>query len=391
MSLFSKNPNEKNYVGGKKHFVDIIKNSGPSDALIWLNPEEDFNNNSTLIVAESEEALLYKSGVIERVFTGGSYQLDTQNYPFLTRIITSLSGGISEYNCKVYFVRKAISRELLWGTSSPIQVRDPKYKLATSVIANGAYKFIIKDSKMFLLKLVGNNVKIMLQEELFEYIEIELMQHIKSKLANAIVRSEEEILGIQAKLDGFGSLLQEMLAPVFTEYGLELVKFNIATLDIPLNDSNRLRLEEAYSKRAEIEILGEEFGRVTARDILTNISNSSNAGGVAAGISGIGVGVAAGGVIGNMANELFKPISQRENQEKKQEHKGYFGVNRFQVRKDDSEADMNICNKCGSYQKVGGKFCCECGNSLVTIKYCNNCGKEIKNDAKFCMHCGVKQ
>ncbi len=51
MDLFSKNPNEELYTGGKKHFADVIKNTGPGELLIWLNGEEDFNTNSTLIVA----------------------------------------------------------------------------------------------------------------------------------------------------------------------------------------------------------------------------------------------------------------------------------------------------------------------------------------------------
>ena len=49
MSLF-RNKNEQAYVGGKKHWTDVLKNSGPANALLWRLPEEDFNTNSTLIV-----------------------------------------------------------------------------------------------------------------------------------------------------------------------------------------------------------------------------------------------------------------------------------------------------------------------------------------------------
>ena len=57
MGLFNKNPNEAAYVGGKKHWADVIKNSGPGELLIWRQPEEDFNTNSTLIVMPGEEAI----------------------------------------------------------------------------------------------------------------------------------------------------------------------------------------------------------------------------------------------------------------------------------------------------------------------------------------------
>ena len=169
MGLFAKNENEVNYVGGKKHFADVIKNTSPVDTLIWLNGEEDFNNNSTLIVAESEEALFFKDGVIEQVFTGGKYKLDTSNYPFISRLRNALTGGISTFNCKVYFVNKVHSMEVLWGTDSPIQVRDPIQGIATSVMARGAYRVQVQNSKKFLLKMVGNSKAYMTKEDMTAY------------------------------------------------------------------------------------------------------------------------------------------------------------------------------------------------------------------------------
>lgn len=42
MSIFDRNPNEAAFVHGKKHWVDVIKNSGSGDLLIWRQPEKDF-------------------------------------------------------------------------------------------------------------------------------------------------------------------------------------------------------------------------------------------------------------------------------------------------------------------------------------------------------------
>ena len=65
MALFNKNPNEAAYVGGKKHWTDVIKNSGSGELLIWRQPEEDFNTNSTLVVMPGEEAIFIKGGTVE--------------------------------------------------------------------------------------------------------------------------------------------------------------------------------------------------------------------------------------------------------------------------------------------------------------------------------------
>ena len=112
MPLFQKNPNEAAYAGGKKHWADVIKNTGPGDLLIWKQPEEDFNTNSTLIVTPGEQAIFVKGGNIESIFEEGTYKLSTNNYPFISRLRTMFTGGISTFNCVVYFVRLADSREL---------------------------------------------------------------------------------------------------------------------------------------------------------------------------------------------------------------------------------------------------------------------------------------
>ena len=57
MAFWKKNPNEALYVEGKKHWTDVIKNTGDPSLLIWKQPEEDFNTNSTLIVMPGESAI----------------------------------------------------------------------------------------------------------------------------------------------------------------------------------------------------------------------------------------------------------------------------------------------------------------------------------------------
>ena len=128
MAIFNRNPNEAAFAGGKKNWADVIKNFGPGELLIWRQPEEDFNTNSTLIVMPGEEAIFIKGGIIEQTFDNGTYKLSTENYPFISRLRNVFTGGISTFNCTVYFVRKSHSMEILWGTSSPIQVRDKELR-----------------------------------------------------------------------------------------------------------------------------------------------------------------------------------------------------------------------------------------------------------------------
>ena len=308
MALLGKNPNESAYVGGKKHWADVIKNSGPGDLLIWRQPEEDFNTNSTLIVMPGEEAIFIKGGTIEQTFDNGTYKLSTENYPFISRLRNAFSGGVSTFNCVVYFVRKAHSMEILWGTDSPIQVRDPVMRIATSVQARGAYKVQVDDPGKLLTKLVGNNVPFLMQGELNNYFINEFQQHIKSSLARAIRDANQEIMGICAEQDVLATQIQPILQEILDDYGLKLIVFTIAAIDIPANDPNRQKLEEAFANKGVMGILGDDWGRQQATEILHNLAANPGAGGVAAAGAGMGMGMAAGGVFAGMAQQMFTPM-----------------------------------------------------------------------------------
>lgn len=309
MALFNRNPNEDAYIGGKKHWTDVIKNSGPGDLLIWRQPEEDFNTNSTLIVMPGEEALFIKGGTIEQVFDNGTYKLSTDNYPFISRLRNAFSGGVSTFNCVVYFVRKAHSMEIYWGTDSPIQVRDPVMQIATSAQARGSYKVQIDDPGKFLTKMLGNNVPFLTQSELSNYFINEFQQHIKSSLARAIRNSNQEIMGICAEQTALAAQIQPVLQGILGDYGLKLIAFTIAAIDIPDNDPNRQKLEEAFANKGVMGILGDNWGRQQSTEILHTLAANPGAGGGAAVGVGVGVGMSAGSVFASMAQQMFAPMS----------------------------------------------------------------------------------
>ena len=322
MAIFSKNPNESAYIGGKKHWADVIKNSGDGNLLIWRQPEEDFNTNSTLIVMPGEEAIFIKGGTIEQTFENGTYKLSTENYPFISRLRNAFTGGVSTFNCVVYFVRKAHSMEILWGTDSPIQVRDKFLGIATKLKARGAYKIQLGNPVVFLEKLVGNNIPFQTQDELTLFFRNEFQSKIKSSIARAANESTQELLGIDARLDEFSDSISPFIEEILVDYGLKLVKFTVAAVDID-DDELRRRYDEigidaiekmriAQADKSVMDILGENWGRQQAATILKDLANNPGAGGVAAAGAGLGMGIGAGGVFGSMAQQIFSPMNPQQ-------------------------------------------------------------------------------
>ena len=316
MALFGRNPNESAYVGGKKHWTDVIKNSGSGELLIWRQPEEDFNINSTLVVMPGEEAIFIKGGTVEQVFENGTYKLSTENYPFISRLRNAFSGGISTFNCVVYFVRKADSKEIRWGTETPIQGRDKVWGVRTDARVRGAYKVRIENPAKFLEKLIGNNVPFQFQEELDKYFASEFQGKIKAAVSKFLNALEQELIGIDAYMDELSEKIEPYIDEIVSDYGLKCVKFSLAGLDIDTTkydviDASQIELiarSRGYQgDKAGLDILGNDWGRIQGAGILRDLANNPGAGGVAAAGAGMGMGIGAAGAFGSIAQQVFAP------------------------------------------------------------------------------------
>jgi membrane protease subunit (stomatin/prohibitin family) len=321
MALFNKNPNEFVYTGGRKHWADVIKNSGPGELLIWRQPEEDFNTNSTLIVMPGEEAIFIKGGNIEQTFDNGTYKLSTENYPFISRLRNAFTGGISTFNVVVYFVRKAHSMEILWGTTSPIQVRDKLLGIATKLRSRGAYKIQINNPSIFLTKLLGSGIPSLEQQELIDtYFSNEFQGKIKETITRTLNETQTELLGIESRIGDIVQATEPFLAEIFDDYGIKLENFSISALTIDDDELRRkydeigvdaiAKLRGAQADKGVIDLLGDDWGRQQAANILGKLADNPGSGGVASAGAGIGMGLAAGNVFSGMAQQMFSPSKE---------------------------------------------------------------------------------
>ena len=316
MEIFRKNPNEVVYTGGKKHWADVIKNAAPGNLLIWRQPEEDFNTNSTLIVMPGESAIFIKGGVVEQVFENGTYKLSTENYPFISRLRNAFTGGISTFNCVVYFVRQADSEEIIWGTDSPIAVRDKAWGIMTEAKARGAYKVRIVNPSKLLEKLVGNNIQLQVQKDLNRYFQNELQSKIKSAVSMFLNSLNQELVGIDAYLDMLSEQIEPYVSNALADYGLKCVKFSLSGLDVDktkydaIDDSQIQRIagQRKFQTEADgLQILGDDWARVQGIGILRDLANNPGAGGAAAAGAGVGMGIGAAGAFGAIAQQVFSP------------------------------------------------------------------------------------
>lgn len=395
--------------------VDVIKNSVMGGVLCFKYPREDFNNGAQLIVAEYEEALFMKDGVIEQVFSPGKYTLTTENFPFLTKLQSFfLSGGVSRYSCKIYFVNTQHHLEQKWETPNPITVLDPYWQTYFQIQARGAYTVAVKEVKKFFLKFVGANANAT-ENDIKKNFRIAFVQNISEELAEYITSSEEESIVVCNKKKVLADDLKETLHNILDEYGMELLNFYIESISV-LEDENYLsvvkirreRQEKMFSREQKMEEARLDFalsrekseaeryisGQVAQADyermkiryqdgtngwarqemsqILQSTAKNTGAGSafVNAGI-GLNVGKAIGGMMTDMTNSNN-------------------GISVPQSPLPSPQGNDIICPNCNTYIPQGMKFCGRCGSPVAKSKVtCSNCGYEIQEGMKFCGECGT--
>ncbi len=288
--------------------IDRVKWDAPAGTLVWKFPEEELSTWTQLIVNESQEAFLVRGGQYEGPFGAGRHVLKTENIPVLRAFYGIPFGGKSPFSAEVWYVSKLIDLSVKWGTSDPIQVQDPRFGIMVPLRSFGQYGIRVVDTKTFLSKLVGT-LPVFTMETLSSYFRGAMLMQIKSELARTVGEFGVSILEIGAHLDRLSEKLQLKLSESFAKYGIELTQFNITSISVPHDDSAVVSLRGALARRAEMSILGFDYGQQRSFDVMEKAAGNEGGAGqvIGAGLGlgiGAGIGSAAGaamtGIVGNL-------------------------------------------------------------------------------------------
>lgn len=377
--------------------VEVVKYNGAPDVFAWKYPSEDLGTWTQLIVNETQEAILFKGGKALDVFGSGRHTLETANIPLLNQIINLPFGGRSPFAAEVWYVNKIHSLDIKWGTPTPIQLQDAKYKILVPVRSFGQFGIKVEDSKKFLLKLVGT-LSDFTKEDIIKYFRGLYVTKVKDALSSYLINKQISVLEISAYLDQLSEFMKERIAPTLDEYGITLVNFYVNDISVPEDDPGVIQLKEALAKKAEMDILGYNYQQERSFDTLEEAAG--NPGSASAAFMGAGIGLGMGVGMGGAMGQQFGTIA---------------GVMNTEAPKGEgpaADAPKIKCSKCGSELNPQIKFCSECGSPYNPCPQCKadmeegatactvcgytfpapcpNCGKPIENkNIKFCPECGT--
>ena len=318
MGLFHKNPSEANFAGGSKNVMESIQREHDTGTLIYLDPRSDFNTNSVITVAPIEQAIFIKNGEIYGVLPPGRHEVKTENYPILSRIRNTLSGGISTFTCQVYHVSTS-EQNIGWGTASAIEIQDfflggGIIGVPTLIRGSGEFRvcFNIREddsaASTLFLRLMGDK-SIYTVDDLAMLFRAQLSQKI-SKVVGKTLESRskrESINAISSQLEDFATELTPSFKEVFTEYGLELVNFSFHNLTI-----EETEVRQKYLDRLIGSVHAGGYNIAVQQELAKDAVNNPGAGGLAGAGAGLGMGLAAGGAFASMGASVFAQQQQQQ-------------------------------------------------------------------------------
>lgn len=378
--------------------VEVVKYNGRPDVFAWKYPCEELGTWTQLVVNESQEAVLVKSGKALDVFGSGRHTLETANIPLLNKLINLPFGGKSPFTAEVWYINKAYNLDIKWGTPTPIQIQDPKYGIFAPVRSNGAFGIRVSDSKKFLIKLVAA-APAFDAAAMTKYFRGVYVTKVKDAISTYLVHKQISILEINAYIDELSQHMKERIQPVMEDYGIELVNFYVNEISVPEEDAAVRKLKDALAKRAEMDIIGYSYQQERSFDTLEGAAK--NTGSAAAPIMGAGLGLGMGFGMGQGVGAGFGRIAQEIQvgrpgdaaKECPRCHARIPQTQRFcgscgfdtETKPEAGETRPLVCSVCGGSIAKSTRFCPECGRR---INHCPGCGNDMADKAAICGACG---
>lgn len=350
------------FSGFKRQLLKVIEWKDDSkDTIVYRYPLTDRSEimtSSTLVVRESQVALFMHKGKVADVFEPGTYKLQTENIPFLTKLLSLPTGFESPIKAEVYFINTKQFTGQKWGTQNPIMMRDKEFG-NIRLRGFGVYSFRVEDAKKFMTEMFGTNA-VYKTADVAEQCRPLLIQSI----TDAIAESKISALDLASNYREFADNITTCSEKEFGQYGLKLCNIVIENLSLPES------VESMLDERTKMGIMEDKMGtyaQFEATQAMRDAAKNTGAGGA---FAGMGVGLGAGAQIGGVFADA---IASAKNKTK-------------------ASVETVKCAKCGADMPTNSKFCPECGQKVekASGKFCSECGAKNKATAKFCNECGNK-
>jgi membrane protease subunit (stomatin/prohibitin family) len=219
--------------------------------IIYKYPEKNVRMLTQLTVDADEVALFVKDGKVEGKLGPGRHSLDTNNIPFLSRLLEGFTGG-NLFIAEIFFVSTREHTGVKFG--GPIgDVRDPETGLGIGTMVYGDFSIRVTEPERLVVGLVGLGRSS--NEEFLGWFKGQVLKVTRDRIAELLVKKRWPLLDVTS-----GAYTEEIetevisgLKPHVDGYGLTVVRLGNFHVSIKEEDEATLKKfskDAAYSRMA---------------------------------------------------------------------------------------------------------------------------------------------
>ena len=266
-------------------FIDVVEwNEIGTDQLVWRFPryKDAIKSGAQLIVREGQQAVFVNEGRIADCFEPGRHRLSTRNLPLLTTLLALPTAFESPFKAEVYFISMRRFTDQRWGTKHPVLLRDAELG-PIRLRGFGTFEVQVSNPQQLIINLNGSNPTFNLAD-----IQLQLRNLIVSRLADILGEAKIPALDLAANYDELSASLNQGLASISADYGLEITNLLVENIALPAE------VEAAIDRRAAIGLTGNLDDFRTYQEGIALEKAAANPAGMAAGAAGLAMGFGLG-------------------------------------------------------------------------------------------------
>ena len=237
----------------RDQFLDVIEFEDKSNKLVVAKFQRESGDNelkqgSKVIVRESQCAVFLKGGQLADVLPPGTYTLNTENFPVLTKLKAFPYLFVSPVIADLYFVSTRQFIDNKWATKNPIMKRDKDFSMVR-IRAFGKFAFRITDAALFMREIFGTR-GIVMTYDIVEY----LSSMVTETFAAVVGETSMSVLDLAAGYRRLSEAMQEKLNGQTEIMGIRFSDILVENISLPDN------VEELIDEQSGIGIVRGDMG-----------------------------------------------------------------------------------------------------------------------------------
>jgi membrane protease subunit (stomatin/prohibitin family) len=280
----------------KNQMRSVIQWDNPAPDILayrYTDRWDEIKNASKLIVAPGQGVVIVYQWKVQDIQTEpGTYDMATDNIPFITTISKIMQAFESEHKVGIYFFKTTIIADQKWGTKSPVKYIDPVYKFPVGMRAFGNFSFRISDFSHLFISYLGTQDAVTIDS-----LRTVVTDRIIAPLTDAFATAGMGYNQIDANRMELSELVKTAAKDDFAPFGLELSDFRIENTDFDEDTQTRIKgIADTQAQVIASQSAGVSYADMQKLRALRDAAKNEW------GAAGMFVGMGAGQMLGGVMN-----------------------------------------------------------------------------------------